>query len=153
MRAPGTDGPNTRVSIFIFTRSALDLPEVGVVAREGLLDCVLADDGMGVAEDVADIVAGPFADGVRFENGSAVLGGMGHFADTDLSIPLTEFHAAFCRPVAAGHYPAVAVGFVEEDFVAGPVDDSIAGGCFGQAVILFVGEQWRRKDQEKKGRV
>ena len=146
MSAPGTDRPNTRVSIFIFTCGAFDLPEVGVVACEGLLYCILTDDRVGVTEDVADIVAGPFANRIRLENGSAVLCGMGHFADTDLSIPLTELHAAFGRSVTAGHYPAVAVGFVEKDFVAGPVDDSIVGGCFGQAIGLFVGEQWRRED-------
>ena len=151
--APGTDGPDAGVSVFVFTRGAFDLPEVGVVAREGLLYRILADDGVGVAEDIADVVAGPLAYGVRFEDGSAVLCGMGLFADTDLSVPLTEFHAAFGRAVAAGHYAAVAVGFVEKDFVAGPVYDSVGARCFGEAVGLFVREQWGRNRQEQKGRV
>ena len=148
MGAPGSDGSDARVSVFVITRSAFDVPEVGVVAREGLLHGILADDRVGVAEDVADVVAGPLAYGIRFEDGSAVLCGMGLIADADLSVPLTELHAAFGRAVAAGHYIAVAAGFVEEDFIAGPVDDSIGGGCFGQAVGLFVCEQWGRNREE-----
>ena len=86
---------------------------------------------MGVAEDVTDVVAGPGADGVCFEDGAAVFCRVGLFADADLAVPLAEFHAAFCCGVAAGHDSAVAVGFVEGDFVAGPVDYSVGGGGFG----------------------
>ena len=92
---------------------------------------VLTYDGMGVTEDVADVVAGPLTDGVRFQYGSTVLCRIWLFADTDLSIPLTYLHATFCRAVAAGHYTAVAVGFVEGDFITGPIYDSVGGGCFG----------------------
>ena len=151
--APGTDGSDAGFSVLIITRGAFDLPELGIVAREGLLHRILAHDGVGVAEDVADVVASPLAYGVRFEDSPAVYRGMRLFADADLSVPLTEFHAAFGRAVAAGHYTTVAVGFVEGDFIAGPVDDSVGGGCFGQAVGLFVREQGGRKREEQKGRV
>lgn len=33
--------------------------------------------------------------------------------------------------------------------MAGPIDDSIGGGSFGQAVGLFVSEQWGRSRQEE----
>ena len=112
---------------------------------------VLADNGVGVAEDIADVIAGPFANRVCFKDGSAIFCRMGLVPYADLSVPLTQLHAAFGRAVAAGHYTAVTVGLVEKDFVAGPVDDSIGGGCFGQAVGLFVGQQWGRGRQEKEG--
>ena len=86
---------------------------------------------MRVTEDITDVVTSPCADGVRFEDCSAVYCRVGLFADADLTVPLAEFHAAFCCGVAAGHDSAVAVGFVEGDFVAGPVDDSVGGGGFG----------------------
>ena len=67
-----------------------------------------------------------------------------------LSVPLTDFHAAFGRAVAAGHYVSEAVGFVKEDFFTGPVDDSIGGRCFGEAVGLFVGECWGHSRQDEE---
>ena len=101
---------------------------------------VLADDGVGVAEDVTDVVAGPFAYRVRFKDCSAIDCRMRLVADADLSVPLTQLHAAFGGTIAAGHYVTIAIGFVERDFVTGPVDDSVRGRCFGQAVGLFVCE-------------
>lgn len=91
------------------------------------------------------------ADGVCFEDGAGVLCGVGLLADADLAVPRAEFHAAFGGAVAAGHDVAVAAGFVEGHFVAGPVDDAVGGGCFGQAVGLFVREQWGREDGEQEG--
>ena len=153
MGAPGSNGADAGVAVFVLAGGALDVPEVSVVAREGFLDRILADDGVGVAEDVGDVVGGPLADGVGFEDGAGVLCGVGLFADADLAVPLAEFHAAFGGAVAAGHDAAVAVGFVEGHFVAGPVDDAVGGGGFGQAVGLFVREQRGREDEEEKGRV
>ena len=93
------------------------------------------------------------ADGVRFENGSGVFYRVGLLAYANLSVPLSYLHAAFGGAVAAGHYVAVAIGLVERYFKAGPVDDSIGGGCLSQAVGLFVGEQWGGGREEKEGRV
>lgn len=151
--SPWTDGTDTGVSVFVVARGAAYVPEIRVVAREGLLHGVLADDGVGVAEDVTDVVAGPLTDWVCFEDRPAVFYRVGLVAYTYLSVPLPELHAAFGRSVAAGHDAAVAVGFVEGNFLAGPVDDSIGGGCLGQAVGLFVGEQWGCGRQEEEGRV
>ena len=104
---------------------------------------------MGVAEDVANVVTGPLAHGVGFENCSAVFHRVGLIAYANLSVPLPQLHAAFGRAVAAGHCVAVAIGFVEGHFVAGPKDDSIGGGCLSQAVGLIVSEQWGRSRQEE----
>ena len=129
--APWTDRANARVPVFVIACRAVRVPEIGVIAREGLLDRVLTHDGVGVAEDVGDVVAGPLADGVGFEDCAAIFCRVGLFADADLAVPGSELQAAFCGAVAAGHYSAVAVGFVEGDFVAGPVDYAVRGGCFG----------------------
>ena len=151
--SPGTDWADTRVSVLIVTGSALDIPELRVVTGERLLNGVLADDGVGVAEDVADVVAGPLANRVRFKDCSAVFDRMGLVAYAYLSIPLTQLHTAFGRAVAAGHYVTIAIGFVERYFVTHPVDDSICGGCFSQAVGLFVGEERARGREEEESRV
>ena len=147
--APWAHGADARVSVLVFTVGAFDFPEVRVVAREGLLDSVLADDGVGVAENVADVVAGPLADGVRFEDGSAVFRRVGLFAYAYLSVVLTYLHAAFGRAIAARHYVTPAVSLVERYFLPGPVDDTIAWGCLCQAVGLFVGEHRGRGRQEE----
>ena len=153
VRAPGADGADARVAVLLLARGARHVPQVRVVARQRLLHAVLAHDRVRVAQDVADVVAGPFAHGVRLQDRAAVRHGVGLVADADLSVPLAELHAAFGRAVAAGHDAAVAVGFVEGYFVAGPVDNSIGAGCLGQAVGLFVGEQGGRGGEEDKGRV
>ena len=119
MGAPGPHGPHARVAVLVLAgRAAGDAPEVRAVARQRLLHHVLAHDRVRVAEDVADVVARPLADRVRFEHGPAVLCRVGVVADADLPVPLAQLHAAFCRAGAAGHDVAVAVGFVEGDFVA-----------------------------------
>lgn len=153
MCAPRPDGADARISILIITSGALDLPKIGIIAREGLLDRILTDDRVGITQDIADVVASPLADGVGFQDSAAVFRRVWLFADADLAVPLAEFHAAFGGAVAAGHDAAVAVGFVEGDFVAGPVDDAVGGGGFGEAVGLFVREQGGRDGQEEKGRV
>lgn len=117
--APGPHGPHARVAVLVLALGAAGrAPEVRAVARQRLLLHVLADDRVRVAEDVADVVARPLAHGVRFEDRAAVLGWVGVVADADLAVPLAELHAAFCCAGAAGHDVAVAVGFVEGDFVA-----------------------------------
>ena len=47
--APWPDGPDAGVAIFVIAGGAIDVPEVGVIAREGFLDRILTDDGVGVA--------------------------------------------------------------------------------------------------------
>ena len=141
VRAERADGADAGVAVLVLARGILDLPEIGVVARERALHRVLADDGVGVADDVADVVAGPGAEGVGFDDGAAVFDGVGVVADADLADVLADFHAAFGGAVAAGQHVAVAVGFVEDDFVTGPEDDSVVQGSFGHAVGLVVGEQ------------
>lgn len=89
MYSEGTNGTDAGVIVLVVARGTGYVPEVCVVAREGLLNSVLADDGMGVAEDVADVVAGPLTDGVRFEDCSAVFDGVGLFAYAHLSVPLS----------------------------------------------------------------
>lgn len=117
--APGPDGPDARVAVGVLAGAAAgDAPEVGAVARQRPLHHVLAHDRVRVAEDVADVVARPLAHRVRFQHRPAVLGRVGVVADADLPVPLPELHAAFGRAGAAGHDVAVAVGFVEGDFVA-----------------------------------
>ncbi len=86
--APWADWADAGVAVLVVAGGAVDAPEVGVVAREGLLDGVLADDGVGVAEDVADVVAGPLSDGIRLEDRSAVYCRVGLVANADLSVPL-----------------------------------------------------------------
>lgn len=89
MYSPWTDRTDAGVSVLVVTRGAVHFPEVCIVAREGLLNGVLADDRVGVAEDVADVVAGPLADGVRLEDCSAVFHRVGLLAYTDLPVPLS----------------------------------------------------------------
>lgn len=153
MFSPCTNGADTGVSVLFFARGAAYVPEVHAVARESLLNSILADDVVGEAGNVADVVAGPFADGIYFEDRPGVSDRVWHFAYADLSIPLSYLHTPFGRAVAALHYAAVAVGFVEEDFIPGPVDDSIGWGCLGEAVGCFVGEQWGRGSQQEESRV
>ena len=131
MSSPWTDGTNACIPIFIITRGVFDLPEIGIVACKSLLHRILTNDGMRVTEDITDVVTGPIADWVRFEDCSTIFCRVGLFADADLAVPLAEFHAAFCCAVAAGHDSAVAVCFIEWDFIAGPVDYSVGGGGFG----------------------
>lgn len=87
--SPWTDGADAGVTVLVLARGAGYVPEVRVIAREGLLDGILAHDRMGEAEDVADVVAGPGAHGVRFEDRSAVFDGVGLVADAYLAVPLS----------------------------------------------------------------
>ena len=144
---PGSDGSNARVSVLVVACGAGYVEEVGVVASEGQCDAVLADEGVREAEDVADVVACPFANGVRFQNGSGVFDRVRWVADAHLSDILAQLHAAFGGTVAARHCIAIAIRFVQRHFLASPVDDSIRGGAQGKAVGLFVGEQWGRSRQ------
>ena len=144
---PGADGSDARVSVLIVTCGVGYVEEIGVVASEGQGDAVLADDGVGESENVANVVACPFADGVRFQDGSGIFDGVGLVADAHLSVILAQLHAAFGGTVAARHYIAVAIRFVQRHFLASPVDDSIRGGALGKAIGLVVGEQWGRSRQ------
>ena len=128
---PGADGSDARVSVLFVACGVSHVEEVGVVASEGQRDAVLADDRVGESEDVADVVACPFADGVRLEDGSGVFDGVGLVTDAHLSIILAQLHAAFGGTVAARHYSAITIRFVQRHFLAGPVDDSISGGALG----------------------
>ena len=139
MYSPWTDGTDAGVSILVFARGAAHVPEVDVVARKGLLNTVLAHEVMGVAQDVADVVAGPFAIRVCFEECAGVLNSVRLFAYADLSVPLPELHTATGRAVATLNN-AGTVGFVKRDFLPCPINDSVGCGCLGEAVRLFVGE-------------
>ena len=150
VRAPRSHGSNARVPVLILAGCALDMPKIRIIARERFLNRILTDDRVGVAEDIRDVVRRPLADGVSFKNSAAILRRMRLFADTDLTVPGAEFHAAFCGAVGAGHDAAVAVCFVEGHFVAGPVDDAVGGGGFGEAVGLVVGEEWGREEGEEE---
>ena len=141
MGSPGTNGTDACVSVLVVTRGAGCVPEVRAIAGKCILNGVSAGEGVGKAGDVADVVSSPLADGVRFEDCSGVIHRMGLLANADLSIPLSYLHAAFSRASAAG-YDAGTIDFVEGHFFATPVDDSISGGCLGQAVGLFVRKQW-----------
>ena len=88
MRPPWPDGTDAGISVLVVARGACYAPEIGVVACEGLLNGVLAYDRVGVAEDVADIVAGPFAHGIRLEDCSAIFHRVGLVAYAYLSVPL-----------------------------------------------------------------
>lgn len=153
MYSPWTNGTDAGVSVLVFARGAAHVPEIDVIACKGLLDSVLAYDGMRIAENVADVVAGPFANGVCFEDCAGVFRTVWLFAYADLSVPLPKLHTAFGRAVAASHYAAVAVGFVERDFMPCPVNDSVGRGCLGEAIRLIVGEQWGRGRQQQESRV
>ena len=148
------NGSDACVSVLFFANGAGHVPQVRAVAREGLLDSVLASEGVGEAGDVADVVTGPRCDGVRFEHRSAVLlGVVGLLAYAHLADVSAENHATFGRAVAAGHDVTGTVDLVEGYFVAGPEDDSIGGRGLGQAVGLFVREQRGRGCEEEKGGV
>ena len=144
---PGADGSDARISVLLVACGVGYVEEVGVVACEGQCDTVLADDGVGESEDVADVVACPFTNGVRFQDGSGVFDRVGLVADAHLSVILAQLHAAFGGTVAARHYIAIAVRSVQRHFLASPVNDSIRGGALGKAIRLIVGEQWGRSRQ------
>ena len=82
---PCANGSDARVAVLVFARGAAHVPEVRAVAREGLLDGVLADEYVGKAGDVADVVTGPLADGIRFKDRSGVFHRVRLLADADLS--------------------------------------------------------------------
>lgn len=145
--APGADGSDASVSVLFVACGVGYVEKVRVVAGEGQRDAVLADDRVGESENVADVVACPFADGVRFQDGPGVFDGVGLVADAHLSVVLAQLHAAFGGTVAARHYVAIAIGFVQRHFLAGPVNDSIGGGALGKAVRFIVGEQRGRSRQ------
>lgn len=89
VHAPWTNGTDAGVPVLVVARGVGNVPEVQIVAREGILLDVSADDGVGVAEDVADVVAGPLADGVRFQYRSAIFHGVRLVAYAYLSVPLS----------------------------------------------------------------
>lgn len=62
------DGADACVAVLLFAVGAGYVPEVGAVAGERLLHGVLASDGVGIAADVADVVARPCAHGVRLDH-------------------------------------------------------------------------------------
>ena len=145
--APRADGSNARVSVLLVACGVCYVEEVRVVACEGQRDAVLADDGVGEPEDVADVVACPLADRVRFQYGSGVFDGVRLVANAHLSVILAQLHAAFGGTVAARHYVAITIRFVQRHFLARPVDDPIGGGALGKAIGLVVGEQRGRSRQ------
>ena len=145
--APGADGSDACVSVLFVACGVGYVEEVGVVTSEGQGDAVLADDRVGESEDVADIVACPFADRVRFQDSSGVFDWVGLVADAYLSVILAQLHAAFGGTVAVRHYIAIAIRFVQRHFLASPVDDSIRGGALGEAIGFIVGEQRSRSRQ------
>ena len=89
MHSPWTDWIDAGVSVLGVARGAGNVPEAPVVAGEGLLNGVLAGDGVGVTEYIANVVAGPFADWVGFQYCSAIYRGVGLFAYAHLSVPLS----------------------------------------------------------------
>lgn len=153
VHSPCADGPDACVTVLLFAFGAGLFEQVPAVTCESLLDSVFAHDGVGETGDVANVVTGPCADGVRFEDRSGVFYGVGLLAYADLAVILSNWHAAFGRAVAAGHDAAVAVGLVEGYFIASPENDPVGWRGLGQAVGLFVGEQWGRGCEEEKGRV
>ena len=125
--APGADGSDARVSVLFVACGVGYVEKIRIVASEGQRDAVLADDGVRESEDVANVVACPFADGVRFQNGSGVFDRVGLVADAHLSVILAQLHAAFGGTVTARHYIAIAIRFVQRHFLASPINDSIRG--------------------------
>ena len=85
MYSPCANGTDARVSVLLFARGAAYVPEVRAVAGEGLLNGVLADEDVGKAGDVADVVTSPLADGIRFEDCSGVFHGVWLLANPDLT--------------------------------------------------------------------
>lgn len=127
MYSPWTNGIDARVSVLVFAIGAGYFPEVRAVADEGASDGVKAGERVGNPEDIADVVTGPSADGVRFEDCSAVFDGVGLLSNANLTDILPYLHATFGRAIAAGHDVAKAIGFVVRYFSALPEDDSIGG--------------------------
>ena len=68
MLSPWSHGTDAGVSVGLVTLGAVDAPEIHLVAREGPLHRVFADQVVRVAHDVTSVVAGPCTDGVRFED-------------------------------------------------------------------------------------
>ena len=68
MLSPGSHGTDAGVSVGLVTGGAVHAPEIHAVARQGILHGVFADQVVRVAEDVTRVVAGPFTDGVCFED-------------------------------------------------------------------------------------
>ena len=153
MYSPSTDWSDAGVSVLFIAFGAGHVPEICTVTCHGPLDDIFAGEAVGVAGDVTDVVAGPLADGVRFEDCSGVFGRVGLVTYAYLSVPLPYLHAAFGCAVAAWHYIAVTIGFVKEYFISRPVDDSIGRRSLVQAVGLLIGEQLGRGRQEEEGRV
>ena len=85
MYSPCANGTDACVSVLFFARGAGHVPEVRAVAGEGLLNGVLADEAVGKTGDVADVVTGPLADRVRFENCSGVFHRVGLLAYAHLA--------------------------------------------------------------------
>lgn len=153
MYSPSTDWSDAGVSVLLVACGAGYVPEVCTVTCHGPLDDIFAGEAVRVAGDITDVVAGPLADGVGFEDCSGVFGRVGLFANAYLSVPLPYLHAAFGRAVATWHYIAVTIGFVEGYFISRPVDDSIGGRSLVQAIGLLIGEQLGCGRQEEEGRV